>query len=251
MTSARGRQRLLVLGSLVAVVMALTSWPDSPPEAAHAVQPCGAGDANRATLTTSTGRTFRPCLSKVDLGIRVPRTQTATWGCGPFFTQPCYEGKWRISGVSRSSGRHTVTFADGTTEQLYRLSFQQFRVHKDLTMSTAPIGTGNPAAGYGLTLKPDLDAQLGGTGSSGEVIYTDMWVTDSSSVALDFNLLGIGYTCHGPVTVADLGAASWITVSSDGCGMDLHVRYLVTTADVGDLQGHYSVKLPRTTITVS
>lgn len=246
----QGRQRLLVLASLVVVLAALVVWPEQPPKA-HAVQQCGPRDAYRAALTTSTGRTFRPCLSKVSLRIHVPRTQTASWGCGPLFTQPCYERKWRISSVNRSGERQRVTYADGSYEDLYRLSFQQFRVHKDLTMTTSPVGTGNPASGYGLSLKPDLDAQLGGTGSDGSTVYTDMWVTDTSSVALDFSLLGIGYTCDGPVTVAELGISSWLTVSSDGCGMDLQVRYLVTTANTGDLTGQYSVKLPRTTIGVS
>lgn len=240
------RQRLLVLGALLALTVAwlLVPQPERAGDQAHAVQECGTGDTNRASLTTAQGRTFTPCLSKVKIRVQIPRTQTSSWGCGPLFTQPCYEGKWRISSVGRSGGTHTVKYADGTTEQLYRLSFQQFRIHKDVTFST--LG----GAGHTLTMKPDLDAKLGGTGSDGSTIYTDLWVTGDSSIALDFNFLGIGYTCHGPVTVADLGAASWISVSSNGCGMTLDAAYIVTTADTGDLEGYYSVNLPDTRIWV-
>lgn len=237
------RQRAVVIASVLAVVLALAWWPDGRGEPAHAVQPCGAGDVNRATLTTAQGRTFRPCLAKVKLRISIPLTRTSSLGCGPFFLQPCYAGKWRISSVSRSSGTQTVKYADGTSEQLYRLTFQQFRIYKDVTFAT--LG----APGYTLTMQPDLDAKVGGTGSDGSTVYTDLWVTGDSSIALDFNLLGIGYTCHGPAAVKDLGIASWLTVSTDGCGMTLDAAYLVTTAGTGDLQGAYSVNLPNTEIT--
>lgn len=245
MNLSRRGQRLLVLAALVVLVSAWALWPqpDRPGDRAHAVQQCGAGDANRATLTTSQGRTFRPCLSGVKLRISIPRTQTSSFGCGPFFLQPCYEGKWRISSVNRSSGTQTVRYADGTEEQLYRVTFQQFQIHKDVTFSTLN------GSGYALELKPDIGAKVGGTGSDGSTVYTDLWVTGDSSIALDFNLLGIGYTCHGPALVRDLGVASFLTVSSDGCGLTLDAAYIVTTAGTGNLQGFYSVNLPNTRIT--
>ncbi len=248
MTQSRGRQRLLVLLALVAVVASWALWPqpERPGDRAAAVQSCGVGDANRATLTTAQGRTFRPCLSGVKMRINIPRTQTSSLGCGPFFLQPCYEGKWRISSVSRSSGTQEVKYVGGGSEQLYRITFQQFRIHKDVTFSTL-AGAGAP----NLTLKPDLEAKVGGTGSNGEVVYTDLWVTGDSSIALDFNFLGIGYTCHGPAAVKDLGIASWLTVSTDGCGLTLDAAYIVTTAGTGNLQGFYSVNLPKTKITTS
>lgn len=245
MHPSRNRQRLTVVTALVVLLGAWLLWPqpERAADRAAAVQQCGAGDANRATLTTSQGRTFRPCLSGVKMRINIPRTQTSSLGCGPFFLQPCYEGKWRISAVSRSSGLQTVKYADGTTEQLYRITFQQFRIHKDVTFSSL---AGN---GYALKLKPDNAAKVGGVGSDGSTVYTDLWVTGDSSIALDFNFLGIGYTCHGPAAVKDLGIASFLTVSTDGCGLTLDAAYIVTTAGTGSLQGAYSVNLPNTRIT--
>ncbi len=241
----RSRQRLLVFAAVLTVVSALAWWPDTPREAAHAVQACGAGDANRASLTTENGRSLRPCLSKVDLRITVP---PRSYTCGFIFT--CWDERWRIEGISRSSGTHRVVYADGTAEDLYRLTFRQFTVANNLTMATAQV-PGGPIPGYTLTLKPALGAQLGGTGSAGAVVYTDMWVTADSMVRLNFNILGIGYTCNTDNRVDELGIASVLTVSVSGCGMDLHARYVVTTAETGDLAGQYSVKLPDTKVTVS
>lgn len=241
----RARQRLLVGAALLLVLGALSWWPDAGRESAHAVQACGPSDTYRASLTTENGRTFRPCLSKVDLRIQVPHR---SYTCGIFFT--CYEERWRIEGISRSSGRQRVVFADGTFEDLYRLTFRSFTVANNLTMSTGQV-PGGPVPGYGLTLKPDSSAKLGGIGSAGAVVYTDMWVTGDSLVRFNFNILGIGYTCASDNRVDELGIASWLTVSVSGCGMDLHARYVVTTAETGDLAGQYSVKLPATRVTVS
>lgn len=241
----RSRQRPLVLAAVLAVLAALTWWPDASHEAAHAVQACGAGDTNRASLTTQNGRTFRPCLAKVDLRIHVP---ARSYTCGIFFT--CWEERWRIEGISRSGGTHVVRYADGSTENLYRLTFRQFTVANNLSMTTGAV-PGQPAPGYTLSLRPDANAQLGGTGSNGATVYTDMWVTGDSLVRFNFNVLGIGYTCNTDNRVDELGIASWLTVSVSGCGMDLHARYVVTTAETGDLAGQYSVKLPGTKLAVA
>lgn len=234
-----------MFSAILLVIGALSWWPDKGRESAHAVQACGPSDGWRASLTTQNGRTFRPCLSKVDLRIQVPYR---SYTCNLFFT--CYDERWRIEGISRSSGTQRVVFADGSSEDLYRLTFRSFTVANNLTMSTAQV-PGGPAPGYGLSLKPDSSAKLGGVGSNGATVYTDMWVTGDSLVRFNFNILGIGYTCGSDNRVDGLGIASWITVSVSGCGMDLHARYIVTTAETGDLAGQYSVKLPSTKLTVS
>lgn len=234
-----------MFGAVLSVLLALTLWPDARPEAAHAVQACGAGDANRATLTTKNGVTLRPCLSKVTTVMTVPRTQTSSTGCGTFWLQPCYQaGKWQITAVSKTGGQ-TLKYADGTTESgLYRLTFQQFQVNNSATLST----TGG--SGYSVTLKPDTSAKLGN--ASGQTIYTDLWVTADSVINLSFLVFG----CEDDVqpndglwTIAD----AFIDVSASGCGMNLKIRYAVTTSSGanGEISGAYSVNLPNTAITVS
>lgn len=243
--AARGWQRLWVLLAVLTVILGLGLWPDSPREAAHAAQACGAGDVNRATLTTKGGVTLRPCLSKVTTVMNIPRTQTSNFGCGTLFLEPCYEpGKWQITAVSKTGGQ-TLKYADGTTESgLWRLTFQQFQVKKDATLSTSG---GN---GYGLALKPDSSAKLGN--ASGSTIYTDLWVTADSTINLSFLVFG----CEDNVrpddvlwTLADV----FIDVSAGGCGMNLKIRYAVTTSSGanGEITGAYSVNLPNTLVTVS
>lgn len=242
--SRRG-QRWAVFAAVLSVVLALTLWPDTSREASHAVQACGAGDVNRAQVTTKNGVTLRPCLSKVTTVMNIPRTQTSSTGCGTFWLQPCYEaGKWQITAVSKSCCQ-TLRYADGTTESgLYRLTFQQFQVYKDATLST----TGG--AGYGVTLKPDTAAKLGN--ASGSTIYTDLWVTADSVINLSFLTFG----CEDNVRPDDLLwtlADVFIDVSATGCGMNLKIRYAVTTSAGanGEITGAYSVNLPNTAITVS
>jgi hypothetical protein len=242
--SRRG-QRWAVFAAVLSVVLALGLWPDAPRESAQAAQACGTGDLNRAVLTTKNGVTLRPCLSKVTTVMNIPRTQTSSAGCGTFWLQPCYEaGKWQITAVSKSGGQ-TLKYADGSTESgLYRLTFEQFQVHKDATLST----TGG--AGYGLTLKPDSAAKLGN--ASGSTIYTDLWVTVDSVINLSFLTFG----CEDNVRPDDLLwtlADVFIDVTASGCGMNLKIRYAVTTSAGanGEITGAYSVNLPNTAITVS
>ena len=241
----RGVQRGLVLAVLLAVVAALLLTPrPGRDDAVAAAQPCGAGDAHRATLTTGQGVTLRPCLSKVNLRLEIPRTQTSNVGCGLFFLQACFaDGKWSITGVKRS-GAQTVTFADGTTESLYRLTFQQFSIIKDGTLTTTN-GTG-----YTLKILPDSAATLGGA-VSGTTIYTDLWVTGASMIYLNF--LTFNCTSGARVDNGLLALSNIITISDTGCGMTLDIRYAVTTsvAANGDINGVYSVALPNTTIEVS
>lgn len=242
----RGRQRLLVLGAVLTFVMAWSFWPDTPQEAAYAAQQCGAGDANRASLTTEKGVHVTPCLSKVNLKIFIPRT---TYSCGLFNSFTCvHGGKWKITGVMRSGGSQTVKFADGSTEQLYRLSFREFRIWKEARLFTQQIA-GEPEPGYTLNLLPDNDAFLGGVGSTGTTVWTDLWVTGDSRIGLDIPLIA---NCDDGIRVdaGVLALTSIINITSEGCWMDLNVRYLVTTAEVGDLTGKYSVRLPNTTIRV-
>ncbi|HSX66806.1 hypothetical protein [Nocardioides sp.] len=246
MTGASRRwQRVWVLLAVFAVVAALGLWPDTPREAAHAAQACGAGDVNRATLTTKGGVTLRPCLSKVTTNMVVPRTQTSSTGCGTLWLQPCYQnGKWAITAVSKTCCQ-TLRYADGTTESgLYRLTFQQFQLYKDATLSTSG------GSGYGLALKPDTSAKLGN--ASGQTIYTDLWVTADSVINLSFLVFG----CEDNVrpddvlwTLADV----FTDVSASGCGMNLKIRYAVTTSSGanGEITGAYSVNLPNTLVTVS
>ncbi|TCJ21909.1 hypothetical protein [Nocardioides jejuensis] len=242
--TTRRWQRAWVFLAVLAVVVTLGLWPDSPREAAHAAQACGAGDANRATLTTKGGVTLHPCLSKVTTVMNIPRTQTSSLGCGTLFLQPCYQTKWQITAVSKTSGQ-TLKYADGSTESgLYRLTFQQFQVSSSATLST----TGG--AGYTTTLAPDSAAKLGN--ASGQTIYTDLWVTADSTINLSF----LTFSCNDNVrpdnglwTLADL----FIDVSAGGCGMNLKIRYAVTTSSGanGEISGAYSVNLPNTLLTVS
>ncbi|GGO93301.1 hypothetical protein GCM10011584_31690 [Nocardioides phosphati] len=245
MTGAGRRwQRVWVLLGVLTVVLALTLWPDSPREAARAAQACGAGDVNRATLTTKGGVTLHPCLSKVTTVMTVPRTQTSSLGCGTLFLQPCYEIKWHITAVSKTANQ-TLKYADGTTESgLYRLTFQQFQIDKSATLATSG------GSGYTTTLVPDTSAKLGN--ASGQTINTDLWVTADSTINLSF----LTFSCNDNVrpdnglwTLADV----FIDVSAGGCGMNLKIRYAVTTSSGanGEITGAYSVNLPNTLLTVS
>jgi len=242
----RRRQRLLVLGALLAVVLALLVWPEEQRDAAYAAtQPCGPNDANRASLTTGNGVAVRPCLSKVTLNMVIPRTQTSSRGCGTLWLEACYEqGKWQITAIKKQSGQ-TLKYADGSTESgLYRLTFQQFQVVKDATLNT----TGG--TGYGLALKPAAAAQLG-RASGGSVIYTDLWVTADSTINLSFLTFG----CEDNVRPDDVLwtiANAFTSISAGGCGMNLKIRYAVTTSAAADGQstGVYSVNMPNTTVTV-
>lgn len=246
----RGRQRLVVLVALVVLAVGLSVTSGGRDEPAYAAGDCGPNNANRAALTTAGGRTFRPCLAKVNIAIDIPRTQTSNLGCGPFFLRPCFAGKWRITGVQRS-GLQTVRYLDGSTEQLYRLTFRQFQVYNSLSMTTEQI-PGGPDPGYTMRLLPDAGAKLGGTSSSGGPVFTDMWVTAGSLINLDFSVLGIGFTCDENLRVDNgiLAVTSFIAISSDGCGMNLDARYIVTTAETGDLTGQYAVNLPDARILV-
>jgi hypothetical protein len=101
-----------------------------------------------------------------------------------------------------------------------------------------------------VTLKPDTSAKLGN--ASGSTIYTDLWVTSDSIINLSFLVFG----CEDNVrpddvlwTLADV----FIDVSASGCGMNLKIRYAVTTSAGanGEISGAYSVNLPNTAVTVS
>ncbi|MEI4272351.1 hypothetical protein TEK04_11520 [Klenkia sp. LSe6-5] len=238
------RQRRVVVLALTMLLVVATWWPtssgavDVPPGLAT----CGPGDANRADLTTRAGVQLRPCLSGVTLRISIP---PASSRCG-IFGRTCWDKKWSITGVSRS-GLQTVRLQDGTTQQLYRLTFREFAVTQDVTLQT--VG-GN---GYTLTLAPDADAVLGGQGSAGTTVVTDMWVTGESLLRFEFSLLLLPvFTCESDTRVDNgiLGTTDWIPLSVRGCGMSLDARYVVTTAETGPIQGQYSVRLPDTDVTV-
>lgn len=239
------RQRLVIVVAMLSLLLAVVVWPTSTDDrAVAATQPCGTNDANRASLTTGNGVTLTPCLSKVNLKLAIPRTQTGNIGCGVFFLQPCYaNGKWSIDGVKRSA-LQTVKFADGSTESLYRLTFSQFKIIKDGSFTTTN-GTG-----YTAKLQPDSAASLGGT-SNGTTIYTDLWVTGASMIYLNF--LTENCTAGTAVSAGVLGLTQLLAITSSGCGMDLDIRYAVTTSASanGSISGVYSVNMPDTTITVS
>lgn len=245
MTLSVRRQRLIVVLALVAVLGALAIWPyqDDPSRAAHAAQQCGPNDANRATLTTQNGVTIRPCVSKTTLRLVVPRTQRSSAGCGFLWLNPCYqEDKWSVSEFRRATGQ-TVKYIDGTQESLIRISFKNFRIHRDVTMTV------ENGAGYTLTIDPDQGMGLGGASSAGGDIITDLWVTPDSMMYLVYLTEG----CHSG-TRADAGILNivfWDVNTDSGCGLDLKIRYLVTTADTGPITGRYSVNMPNTSIVVS
>lgn len=245
MNGTRRWERLWVLLGVLAVVLALLFCPEPGRDDARALQACGAGDVNRATLVTKNGVTLRPCLSKVTTTMVVPRTQTSSTGCGTLWLQPCYEnGKWQITAVSKTGGQ-TLRYADGSTESgLYRLTFRQFQLYKDATLAT----TGG--SGYTVSLKPDAAAKLGN--ASGQTIYTDLWVTADSIINLSFLTFG----CEDNVRPDDVLwsiADVFTDVSASGCGMNLKIRYAVTTSSGanGEITGAYSVNLPNTLLSVS
>jgi hypothetical protein len=247
MSIARGRQRWLVFGVLLVVLLAVLITPKDEHDAARAVQACGPSNANRASLDTGNGVHLTPCLSKVNLHMSIPRTQTSNIGCGVLFLQPCYaDGKWKITGVKKA-GSQTLKYADGTTESgLWRLTFRQFEIYKDATLATTN------GSGYTMRIVPDANAQLGKDAGGGGTIYTDLWVTGSSRIYLNF----LTFSCPNGVQVDDVLwsiANIFTSISDTGCGMDLDIRYAVTTSTAADgsITGIYSVNLPNTTITVS
>lgn len=164
---------------------------------------------------------------------------------------------------------HTMKYADGSTEQLYRLTFENLRFLEDVTLQTTN------GQGKQVRIKPDrvpgldrVEAQLGGRGSDGRQIYTDLWVTPESVINMDLagiNPLQIddpllqpllselaGVSCDDDTQVQNplLGITGIVPLDVRICGLDLEVRFLTTTAGTGDLQGAYAVKLPNTTLSL-
>lgn len=247
-TPTRGIQRLLVLVSLVVLLAALFLVPgEGPQQSARAAVSCG---ANRASLTTGQGVTLSPCLSEVTTRVVVTRSApTSSFGCGPFFARACYERRWQINGIQRG-GPYTVKFADGSTRSLYRLTFRNFDLLKNAQITTQRMGNDSagaagPLPGYTVKLTPDVDAHLGG---GADTTYTDLWVTGSSWLQADFEVLGVGFDCTETRQVdnALLSFTAITAVDVHGCGMDIDVAYMVTTPPSGGVPN--AVHLPRTTL---
>lgn len=245
---SRGTQRLLVLASLVALLAAMFLVPgEGHQHSARADVTCG---ANRATLTTGQGATLSPCLSEVTTRLVVTRSAaTSSFGCGPFFARPCYERRWQINGIQRG-GPYSVKFADGSTRSLYRLTFRNFDLLKNAQITTQQMGddgagVAGPLPGYTVKLSPDVDAHLGG---GADTTYTDLWVTGSSWLQADFQVLGVGFDCTETRQVdnAMLAFTALAAVDVHGCGMDIDVAFLVTTPPAGGVPN--AVHLPRTTL---
>lgn len=242
------RQRLLVLGGLLLLAVAVVVAPGLQPEQeARAAVSCG---GNRASLTTGQGVTLTPCLSEVTTRVVVTRSApTSSIGCGPFFLRACYETRWAINGIQRG-GPFDVRFADGSVRSLYRMTFRNFDIHEASQITTQQMGNDSagipgPVPGYTVRLLPDLTAKLGG---GVDTTYTDLWLTADSWIQADFNVLGVGFDCTETRQV-DNGLLAFTAIAAvdvKGCAMDLKVAYMVTTPASGGVPN--AVNLPHTTL---
>lgn len=239
MTAARPtrpplRERLLVVGALLVLFTALLMAPlgrESPADAAPTRFQCGANDANRATLSLYNGAgTLRPCVSKATMNMTVAKSGE--------------NKRYRLSKVRAVSGSGTepVKYIDGTSENLFHVTFESFVIDSNAKMTVTP-----PAGGpsYSVALNPDSAASVGGTG-----INTDLWVTGDSTLNLPNPLLfGI---CTN-FKVSTFASLSWLLngTSWSGCGMDLDIRFLAVYKPGGTTTGTYPIKLPNTTIDVT
>lgn len=230
--TSRRRQRLVLL--LVLVVATVVSvMTVSADEHAAAVSECGPGDTHRSTLSLgASDATVRPCVSGTNLEITVPRTCVLT----------VCDNKYKVTEIRRH-GREAVTYADGTTHDLWHFTFTALTFNRDVTMSTTDNAAGR------LTIAPEGAAHLGGTSEQGSTMYTDVWVSDGS-----FN-----------ITFTDLPSvlACTMTVPADsplvevvqggtirGCGLDLDVKYLVSYGATPGASGS-AVRLPDTSLRVT
>ncbi|HET7736750.1 MAG TPA: hypothetical protein VFK52_12290 [Nocardioidaceae bacterium] len=218
------RQRVVVLLSLVALLVAATITTGGRDELAHAAGACGPNDAYRNTLQLYNGAgTVRPCLSKVTINVRIPQS-----GQSHFFD---------IQKIRIIEDNVTLRYADGTTESgLKHITFESFNVRDNMTLTV-------DGAGYDVKMTPDTAATIGGTG-----VNTDLWVTGDSFVTVSSILLFFGICTTASVNL--FSSLSWLLNGSSwtGCGMNLDVRYMALYRPTGSTTGSFPVRLPNTTI---
>ena len=220
----RGRQRILVLFSLVALLVGATITSGGRDEPAHAAGACGPNDAYRNTLQLYNGAgTLHPCLSKVTIRVTIPQS-----GQSHFFD---------IQKIRILEDDVTLRYADGTTESgLKHITFESFNVRDNMTLTV-------DGPSYDVKMMPDSAATIGGTG-----VNTDLWVTGDSFVTVSNILLFFGLCTTASVNL--FSSLSWLLNGSSwtGCGMDLNVRYMALYRPTGSTTGAFPVKLPNTTI---
>lgn len=230
--TARRRQRVVLAITLVLAVVlcVLTVSADEP---AAALAECGPGDVHRNTLALgASDAAVRPCVAGTNLKIKVPRTCLLT----------VCENKYKVSEIRRH-GRERVTYADGTSHDLWHFTFKALTFNRDVTMSTTDNAAGR------LSIAPERAAHIGGTDEHGDAMYTDVWVSEGT-----FN-----------ITFTDLPSvlACTLTIPADsplvevvqggtirGCGLDLDVKYLVSYSPTQAGSGS-PVRLPDTTLRVT
>lgn len=220
----RIRQRRLVFSALTILILVCAYAPLTKPDAARAaVVPCGLNDANRANLTLADGTHVTPCVSKVNLNIAL------TGGLGSF----------NVNKISFPEGFNTVPikYIDGTTENVYHITFQSFVVNNSAKLVAKP----SSALPYTLGITPSGGAVIGGTG-----VNTDLWVTGPSTI--DLSVIGCwSFSVSGAAGLSWLiNGTSWV-----GCTANLDVRYATAYVPGAATQGVYPFKLPNTTLTVS
>jgi len=225
------RQRFVVLAAICALVATVVFAPIGTPEKARAVgtvgcSPDGSTDVDRATLTLADGTVIHPCIARVNLHLSL------TGGLGSF-------GINRIV-LPEGGGTVPVKYVDGTTENLYHLTFQSFLINSGAKMTVHPsLGSTNPP--YTLNLNPDNAGQIGGSG-----VNTDLWVTGSSNASVFF-LLCVNFA------VSTMASLSWLLngTSWSGCNGELDVRYMTAYVPGGTTKNVFPLKLPNTSVSIS
>lgn len=228
-----GRQRVTFVAALTAMVLA-TVLSVSADEQAVAKVECGPGDGHRAKLALgASDQEVTPCISGTTLDITVPRSCVGT----------ICESKFKVAEIRRH-GQETVTYADGSKEKLWHFSFKELRVNKDLSMKTRGGSTAD------VSITPKGSAQIGGTTTSGDPLYTDMWIS-SGTFNITITDLPSAFLCTLPIPedspLIDLLPGATLR----GCGVDLEVKYLVSYDPKGSTTGTYPVRLPNTTLEVT
>lgn len=237
--SARTQRWLVFVASallLVVLVDAGVSGGERA-EANHgSVVQCGANNANRASLRRRDGVFIDPCVSGANLRLFIDGPG------GGLFNAPS-SAHYRVYKVSIADTTVPIKYANGLSEPVYHLTFESFTINKNATMTVGPLGiTGAPAVPYNLTLKPALNATIGGQG-----INTDLWVTGSSRMAVSLTTI----SCI-EATVSTFTGLDWLVTNSNlfGCSMDMQVRYMTTYVPGGATLDKFPLNLPNMLVSV-
>ncbi|WP_435201238.1 hypothetical protein [Janibacter sp. GS2] len=228
---ARRQRTIVVVALVLTTVFAVTTV--SADERADAAVECGPGDSHRNDLTLgATDQSVTPCVSGSNLNISVPKSCLLT----------ICENKYKVREIRRH-GRETVTYSDGTSEELLHFTFKELTFRRDVTMRTD-----NNAAGQ-LSLQPEGVAHIGGASVGGGATYTDVWVS-GGTFNITFTDLPSVLACTIPVPANSPLVEIVQGGTIRGCGIDLDVKYLVSY-DEDASSGRPPIRLPRTTLEVT